>query len=162
MSMINGGLFSSNSAKWNTPRSLLERLYKVFSFDLDPCSDSKETPNVKARFHYTEEGDGLSKPWFGVVYMNPPYGRQIGRWVRKAATCGAETVVCLLPARTDTRWWQSYVPGASFVVFIRGRLRFGGANNSAPFPSALAVFGEINLDQKRLLSSLGWVVDQGE
>jgi len=70
-------------------------------------------------------------------------------------------VVCLLPARTDTRWWQDNVPGASFVVFIRGRLRFGNATNSAPFPSALVVFSEISSEQKQLLSGLGWAVDQG-
>jgi len=161
MSMINDGLFSSNTGKWNTPRELLESLYTVFCLDLDPCSDSKKNPNVKARFHYTEEDNGLNKPWFGVVYVNPPYGRKISQWVHKAATCGAETVVCLLPARTDTRWWQDHVPSASFVVFVRGRLRFGTAANSAPFPSALVVFGKINLNQKWLLSSMGWAIEQG-
>ena len=156
--MINNGLFSSNTGKWNTPHSLLEKLYEVFAFDLDPCSDSKDTPNVKAMFHYTEEDDGLSRPWFGAVYVNPPYGRQIGKWIKKAATCNAETVVCLLPARTDTRWWQGHVPNASCVVFIRGRLKFGGATNSAPFPSAIVVFGKISPKQRQLLSELGWLV----
>ena len=162
MGMINAGLFSSNTGKWNTPKPLLEKLYTEFDFDLDPCSDSKENPNVKARIHYTEEDDGLSQAWFGVVYMNPPYGREIGKWVYLAATCNAKTVVCLLPARTDTRWWQDNVPGAPFVVFIRGRLRFGNATNSAPFPSAIVVFGEINSEQKKLLSGLGWAVEKRE
>lgn len=159
--MINKGLFSSNTGRWNTPQSLLESLYTAFSFDLDPCSDDKENPNVRAWLHYIEEDDGLSKTWSGVVYVNPPYGREIGKWVRKAVTCGAETVVCLLPARTDTRWWQDNVICASFVVFIKGRLRFGGAYNSAPFPSAFMVFGKLNDKQKRLLSSFGWTIDQG-
>jgi len=161
MSTINAGLFSSDTGKWNTPKSLLEKLYAEFSFDLDPCSDSKKAPNVRAKIHYTKEDDGLSKPWLGVVYMNPPYGRKIGRWMHRAAMCGAKTVLCLVPARTDTRWWQDHVPGASFIVFIRGRLRFGNATNSAPFPSAIVVFGRINSKQKALLSGLGWSVDQG-
>lgn len=161
MSTINAGLFSSDTGKWNTPQSLLEKLYTVFSFDLDPCSDSKEHPNVRACIHYTEEDDGLSKPWCGVVYMNPPYGRKIGRWLHKAVTCGAETVVSLVPARTDTAWWQDNVPWASFVVFIRGRLCFGKATSGAPFPSALVVFGQIDPEQKLSLSGLGWAVYSG-
>lgn len=157
--MINQGLFSSDTDKWNSPRPLLEDLYTVFTFDLDPCSNSKESPNVKARRHFTVEDDGLIQTWRGVVYMNPPYGRQIARWMKKAASREARTVVCLIPARTDTRWWQDNVPTGSFVVFIRGRLRFGNAENGAPFPSAIVVFGQINSDQKRLLSDLGWSID---
>jgi DNA N-6-adenine-methyltransferase Dam len=75
--------------------------------------------------------------------MNPPYGRQITKWVRKAfeeARTNAQLVVCLLPARTDTRWWHAYCLKGE-ILFIRGRLKFGDAKNSAPFPSVLVIFG---------------------
>jgi len=91
--------------------------------------------------------------------MNPPYGRTIGDWVYKATSANG-TVVCLLPARTDTSWWQAYVPKASYVVFISGRLSFvqinTGKTGTAPFPSAFVVFGEINDEQKKKLSGYGW------
>jgi site-specific DNA-methyltransferase (adenine-specific) len=74
--------------------------------------------------------------------MNPPYGREIGQWVKKAynESRNGATVVCLLPARTDTAWWHDYVLPMATVTFIRGRLKFGDSKNSAPFPSAVAVF----------------------
>ena len=73
--------------------------------------------------------------------MNPPYGRTIARWVRKAyeSSMSGATVVCLLPARTDTKWWHNYVMRGE-IRLIRGRLRFGNSKNSAPFPSAVVVF----------------------
>lgn len=73
--------------------------------------------------------------------MNPPYGRNIGLWVHKAATCGA-TVVCLLPARTDTRWFHEYIYHKAEIRFLRGRLKFGDSKNSAPFPSMIVIFRE--------------------
>lgn len=113
-------------------------------FDLDPCADAS---NAKAPIFYTKEQDGLCKPWPGRVWCNPPYGREICAWVARGASAyvgfkGApDLCVMLLPARTDTKWWHDYViPYAAEVRFIRGRLKFGGSKNSAPFPSALVVF----------------------
>ena len=159
--VINPGLFTSQTDKWNTPKDLLEFLYQVFEFDLDPCSDrlTGDGPNVKAKAHYIEHG--LELPWAGVCYANPPYGREIPKWVAKAAAStsdDAETVVCLLPARTDTRWWQDCIPLATLVTFIKGRLKFSDHENPAPFPSAIVVFGKVSQLQAVHLSKLGWTV----
>ena len=136
--MLNGGLFSSNSIYWETPQDFFDRLDAEFHFTLDVCATPE---NAKCERYYTERDNGLMQPWQGACWMNPPYGREIGRWVRKAyfaAQAGA-TVVCLVPARTDTAWWHDYVMRANEIRFVRGRLRFGGSNN-APFPSAVVVF----------------------
>ena len=131
-------MFSSKTDLWSTPQDLFDRLNSVFRFDLDVCA----TPdNAKCERFFTEEINGLAQEWSGSVWMNPPYGRGIDAWVKKAfqsAQAGA-TVVCLLPARTDTRWWHDYVLRGE-VTFIKGRLKFGGHNNNAPFPSAVVVF----------------------
>ncbi len=132
-------MFSSKSDRWETPQWLYDKLDAVYHFDVDVCA----TPdNAKCPVYYTPEDDGLSQEWRGTCWMNPPYGRQIGRWVRKAyesAQRGA-TVVCLLPSRTDTAWWHDYCIHGD-ITFLRGRLKFGGCKNSAPFPSAIVVFG---------------------
>lgn len=132
--------FSSVTDEWATPQELFDALSWVFGpFTLDPCATAG---NAKCKRFFTPEDDGLSQPWSGKVFMNPPYGRQIGQWVRKAydeSRKGA-FVVCVLPARTDTRWWQDYA-SHGHVHFLRGRLRFGNASNSAPFPSAIVTFG---------------------
>jgi site-specific DNA-methyltransferase (adenine-specific) len=111
-----------------------------FSFTLDVCADAG---NAKCANYYTRADDGLAQPWAGRVWCNPPYGREIGRWVAKAAESvragDAEVVVCLLPARTDTSWWHTYCAGAE-VHFLRGRVRFGEAETGAPFPSAVVTF----------------------
>lgn len=133
-------LFSSASNEWATPQDLFDRLNALFNFTLDPCC-SKE--NAKCDFRYTLAEDGLAHDWMGHrVFMNPPYGREISRWVKKAyeESCIGALVVGLLPARTDTAWWQAYVQPYADVRFIRGRLKFGGAKNSAPFPSAIALW----------------------
>jgi site-specific DNA-methyltransferase (adenine-specific) len=132
--------FSSATDEWSTPQELFDALTWVYGeFSLDPCATAD---NAKCRRFFTRKDDGLSLPWSGKVFMNPPYGREIGRWVRKAyeeSRKGA-FVVCLVPARTDTRWWQDYAK-RGHVHFLRGRLRFGSARNSAPFPSAIVTFG---------------------
>lgn len=130
--------FSSETDLWSTPQAFYEKLNSVFDFKLDPCS-TKE--NAKCANFFTLEDDGLSKDWagYGNVFMNPPYGREVGKWVEKAKNSGA-CVVCLLPARTDTRWWNDNCAGADVIKFIKGRLKFGDAKNSAPFPSALVIF----------------------
>lgn len=100
--------FSSETDQWSTPQDFYDKLDKVFHFTLDPCADDN---NAKAPSYYTKADDGLSRSWDGErVFMNPPYGREIGEWVEKASkTVGL--VVCLVPARTDTRWWQQFVIG---------------------------------------------------
>ena len=91
--------------------------------------------------YFTEEIDGLSQEWTGICWMNPPYGRTIGKWMKKAydSSLTGATVVCSVPARTDTNWWHDYAMKGD-VEFIKGRLKFGGSKNSAPFPSAVVVF----------------------
>ncbi len=131
--------FSSETDLWGTPHAFFEDTSKEFGpFDLDVCADAI---NAKCPRFFTQEQDGLKQEWRGKVWMNPPYGRTIGKWVRKAyeSSLDGATVVCLLPSRTDTAWWHDYVMKGQ-VRFIRGRLRFGVAKHSAPFPSALVVF----------------------
>lgn len=132
--------FSSKTDLWATPPDFFAKLDREFDFDIDVCALAE---NAKCQTYFTPEQDGLAQDWRGVCWMNPPYGREIGKWVRKAfesARLGA-TVVCLLPARTDTSWWHDFVTRASEIRFVRGRLKFGASANSAPFPSAIVVFG---------------------
>ena len=137
---MNKALFSCVTDNWETPQDLFERYNDVFHFNTDVCADRY---NHKVKHYFDKEQDGLSQRWEGACWMNPPYGRQIGRWVAKAFTEWIEngtTVVCLLPSRTDTRWFQDYILPFAKVEFIRGRLKFGGAKTGAPFPSIIAVF----------------------
>lgn len=139
--MNRDAMFSSASCEWETPKEFFDRQDAVYHFDLDVCA----TPgNAKCARYYTEEQDGLVQPWTGRCWMNPPYGRTIGKWVQKAYESvreggDADLVVCLLLARTDTAWWHDYCMKGE-VQFIRGRLKFGNARNAAPFPSALVIF----------------------
>jgi phage N-6-adenine-methyltransferase len=133
--------FSSRSCEWATPPDLFARLDARFCpFDLDPCANPE---NATCQRFFTRADNGLAQPWTGRVFMNPPYGREIGAWVRKAweavESGAAELVVCLVPARVDTKWWHTYAARGEFE-FLPGRLRFGGAENGAPFPSAVVVF----------------------
>lgn len=133
--------FSSASDEWETPHILFDELDRLFGgFTLDPCATPQ---NAKCSVFFTRAEDGLSKPWTGKVFMNPPYGREVGKWVKKAweESLGGALVVCLLPARVDTRWWHEYAR-KGHVYFLRGRLKFGAARNSAPFPSAIVTFGK--------------------
>lgn len=137
--MLNKGLFSSNTDLWATPDDFFNKVKTVFNFDLDVCAIKE---NAKCDKYYTPEDDGLSKDWFGVCWLNPPYGRKINKWLKKAyesTVINNATVVCLVPARTDTKWWHDYCAKGE-VYFIKGRLKFGDAKDSAPFPSALVVF----------------------
>lgn len=97
--------------------------------------------NAKCEKYYTKKEDGLSQQWHGNCWMNPPYGREIGKWMKKALEASKEgaLVACLVPARTDTAWWHEYAMKGE-IRFIRGRLKFGGSQNSAPFPSAVVIF----------------------
>ena len=136
----NEGMFSSNTDLWYTPQDFYEKINKEFNFELDVCSDGK---NNKCDKYFTEEEDGLKQKWEGVCWMNPPYGRTIGKWMKKAYESSLEgaTVVCLVPSRTDTKWWHDYAMNGE-IRFVKGRLKFGGSTTSAPFPSALVIFGE--------------------
>ena len=132
--------FSSKTDEWSTPRDTFESLNSEYRFTLDPCCLSS---SAKCDKYYTPEDDGLSKEWRDeIVFMNPPYGRDISKWMMKAyesAKHHNSTVVCLVPSRTDTRWWHDYAMKGE-ITFIKGRLKFGGAKNNAPFPSAIVVF----------------------
>lgn len=129
---------------WHTPASLFDRVEAaVGPFDLDPCAPSTGGSPVRARVRFTELDDGLSLDWFGRVFMNPPYGRALSSWVSKAKSEADKGVVVvgLVPARTDTAWWQDHVAPYASVIFLRGRLAFGGQSVPAPFPSALSIWG---------------------
>ena len=152
-------LFSSKTACWETPKDFFDKLdWRFGPFDLDPCA----TPhNTKCTNFYTEAEDGLSKSWKGhTVFINPPYGRDIGKWIKKAYEEANEDldtkVVMLIPARTDTKYWHDYVMKAELVFFVKGRLKFGTSENSAPFPSAVVVFRKhANVGGNPLMGALG-------
>lgn len=141
--------YSSRSREWATPWEFYAELDAEFDFTLDPCATAD---NAKCPKFYTREQDGLAQSWAGErVFMNPPYGKGIAKWVRKAAESvvhraaegmqGASVVVCLLPARTDTAWFHDYIyDKADEIRFIRGRIKFSESQNSAPFPSMVVVF----------------------
>lgn len=135
-----GVVGSSETDEWATPQWLFDQLNDEFHFTLDPCATKA---NAKCASFYTREDDGLSRPWAPErVWMNPPYGREIGRWVEKAflqAMMGA-TVVCLIPSRTDTTWWHRFCMKAHEIRFIKGRVQFGDSQQNAPFPSCVVVF----------------------
>ncbi len=136
---LNPGLYSSKTPEWETPQGLFDDLDREFGFTLDACA-TDENAKVPGRY-FTKAQDGLVQDWDRqIVWMNPPYGGEIGRWVRKASEARGGTVVCLLPARTDTRWFHDYVYGKAEVRFVKGRLRFGSSAVNAPFPSMVAIF----------------------
>ena len=129
--------FSSKTDSWETPDSFFKKLDREFHFTLDVCATAE---NAKCKRFFSLEDNGLEQIWNGVCWMNPPYGRQIGKWLKKAYESKTK-VVCLVPARTDTAWWHDYVLKFGVVRFIRGRLKFVGAKSNAPFPSAIVIFG---------------------
>lgn len=135
-------MFSSKRDDWETPQDLFDKLNVKFNFTLDPCAS---TENAKCQKYFTQEQDGLKQDWQGeTVFCNPPYGREIKKWVIKAyqESLKPDTlVVMLLPSRTDTTWFHDYILPYGKIDFIKGRLKFGGSKNSAPFPSMIVVFG---------------------
>jgi phage N-6-adenine-methyltransferase len=134
--------FSSKSCDWSTPQDFFNSMNEKYGpLELDVCASPL---NHKCETFFTEADDALSRTWFHRCWMNPPYGRNIGLWIKKAyeESLKGSLVVCLLPARTDTRWFHDYCTKGK-IEFIRGRLKFGGSKNSAPFPSMVVVFGEI-------------------
>ncbi len=132
-------LFSSKSNEWETPQDFFDALNKEFNFTLDAAATDE---NAKCKRYFTATKDGLAQSWQNeTVFLNPPYGRKVGKWIEKARTEAERgaTVVCLIPARTDTRYFHEHCFKGE-VRFVRGRLKFGGSKNSAPFPSAVVVF----------------------
>lgn len=134
-------MFSSKDDKWSTPQDFFDELNAEFGFTLDPCADEF---NHKCNKYYTEEDDGLLQDWEGeIVFCNPPYGKHIKDWVRKAYIEGYKpntTVVMLIPARTDTTYFHKYIYHKAEIRFIKGRLKFGNSKNSAPFPSMVVIY----------------------
>lgn len=133
--------FSSRSDNWATPIDFFNKLNEEFHFNLDPCANAE---NHKCDRYFTKEQDGLNQNWEGSrVFCNPPYGKEINKWVLK---CSEESkknntlVVMLIPARTDTRWFHDYIYEKAEIRFIKGRLKFGESKNPAPFPSMIVVF----------------------
>jgi len=132
-------MFSSKDNTWETPQEFFNEVDKEFGFTLDVCATDD---TAKCKDYYTPKDSAFNYEWEGVCWMNPPYGRGIGSWIQKAhesAQNGA-TVIALLPARTDTKWFHNYIYNMYEVRYIKGRLKFGGHTNSAPFPSMLVVF----------------------
>jgi site-specific DNA-methyltransferase (adenine-specific) len=121
--------FMSQRLDWQTPEDVYDKLDAEFHFDHDPCPPN---PTV----------DGLTSEWGSSNFVNPPYGREIPKWIKKGykESLKGKTVVFLIPSRTDTRWWHDYVMKADEIRFIKGRLKFKGAKQGAPFPSAIIVF----------------------
>jgi site-specific DNA-methyltransferase (adenine-specific) len=137
--MLNKALYASNTEEWATPQAFFDELDKEFNFTLDPCATQD---NAKCRKFFTKEQDGLRQSWnCETVFCNPPYGKEITKWVAKAdeeAQQGA-TVVMLIPARTDTRYFHEHIYNKYETRFIRGRLHFNESKNAAPFPSMVVV-----------------------
>jgi len=137
---FNRGLFSSARLDWASPADVFEALDKEFHFGLDVCATAE---TAKCQRYFTKADDALIRDWAGErCYMNPPYGREIGGWIRKAfeESLKGVLVVCLIPSRTDTAWWHDYVMRADEIRFVRGRIHFDGHKHGVPFPSAIVVY----------------------
>jgi len=160
--------YSSESPEWYTPPEIIERAVAALGvIDLDPCSNSRTDPRIPALNHFTAEEDGLTLLWFGRVYMNPPYGREIVAWVDKLATeyesGRVEHAIALVPARTDTAWFRR-LP-AYLVCFVSGRLSFSDHDNAAPFPSACLYLGDNPAAFVQAFGSIGTIyrrMERGE
>ena len=131
--------FESATVEWPTPQDLFDEINSEFSFTLDVAATAE---NAKCPKFYTIEIDGLAQPWDGTCWMNPPYGRQMVDWIKKAIreTWNGVTTVALIPARTNTTWWHDLCMKYGEVRFIRGRPKFGGADHGLPQPLALVIF----------------------
>lgn len=138
-------MFTSNTDNWATPIKLFEELNSIYNFTLDPCSSHE---NHKCSKYFTIEENGLNQCWDNeIVFMNPPYGKEIPLWIKKASEIKNGIVVALLPARTDTKYFHEYIYMKENVEikFIKGRLKFGDSKNSAPFPSMIVIFKNMRL-----------------
>ena len=151
--------YSSEKHTWETPQDFFNKVNSIFNFTLDACA---EWTTAKVPCYYTKEQDALKQDWKGVVWCNPPYGREQIKFISKALeeqTKHNSTVVLLIPARPDTKVWQDVIfPNASQVCFVRGRLRFGDSKENAPFPCALVVFSKNTFD----LNSFGYCIKENK
>lgn len=150
--------YSSDDDEWYTPPEVVAAVVAFFgTIDLDPCAESRDDPTVPALMHFTAADDGLSRPWSGKVYMNPPYGEEIAQWVTKLhahyQAGDLDAAIALVPARVDTRWWGHLRNYAA--CFISGRLHFSGHSDSAPFPSVLVYLGDDIARYAAVMSPLG-------
>lgn len=137
---LNESQYMSNKDEWETPQPVFDKLDGEFHFTLDPCASDE---NKKCDKYFTKEIDGLIQSWSDdTVYMNPPYGKELAKWVRKAfeESQNGTVVVCLIPSRTDTRFWHEFVMRAREIRFVTPRLSFVGSDNKAPFPASVVVF----------------------
>ena len=135
-------MFSSDRIDWETPEWLYKQLNEEFNFTCDVCATKENAKHVN---YFSPEDDGLSKKWEGVCFCNPPYGRDVKHWVKKArdeSRSGNAKVIMLLPVRTDTQWFHDYIYAKTNtnIRFLRGRLKFGKSTNAAPFPSMVVIF----------------------
>jgi len=166
---MNKALLSSKNMCWCTPQDFFDKLNAEFGFVLDPAATDK---TAKCSLYYTPETDGLSQSWDrgGAVFCNPPYGREIGKWVQKAfkEARGGYPIVLLIPARTDTAYFHDYIYGKAEIRFVRGRLRFtdddGNAADPAPFPSMVviknAAFMAVSLEElQEIINEEGYTVE---
>ena len=143
--MVDKALYSSRTEEWETPVDLFDRLHAIYHFQLDACASAT---NAKCRQFFTRSDDALVQSWaqYGRVWMNPPYGRQIGQFMKKACEKSQKgsLVVALVPARTDTKWWHNWIAGKADTLFLHGRLRYLDVSKSeqhaAPFPSVLIIY----------------------
>ncbi len=131
--------FASKNQEYATPLDLFNRLDNEFNFTLDVCADEN---NKKVDTYYSENDNALTKAWQGTCWMNPPY-KDLKIWVRKAyeESLKGTTVVCLIPARTNTKWWLQYCMKGE-IRFIIGRPKFEGCIHGLPQPLAIVVFGK--------------------
>lgn len=136
---VNPDFAETKTVIWSTPQDFWDELNVEFGFTCDVCATPE---NAKCPLYFTEEQDGLKQTWTGVCWCNPPYGREIGKWIQKAyeSSLAGTTVVCLVPSRTDTKWFQDYCLPYAEIRFVRGRLKFGGCKDAAPFPCAVIIF----------------------
>lgn len=151
--------YSSETPEWYTPPDIIDRVVDVLgAIDLDPCSNSHDTPNVPAAHHFTQADDGLAQWWQGRVYMNPPYGRALADWINKLhreyRTGHVTEAIALVPSRTDTQWFRQLRDYPR--CFVWGRLRFSGMETGAPFPS-MAVY--LGTNRKRFVTIFGAIGD---
>jgi phage N-6-adenine-methyltransferase len=139
-SRLSNGLFTSRTEEWETPLYVFKAIDMEFRFQVDVCASLE---NTKCKIFFDKNVDGLKQEWSPFrCWMNPPYGKNISKWMKKAfheSEHGA-LVVCLIPCRTDTRWWHDWVMKAGEIRFIAGRISFGNGKQSAPFPSCIVVY----------------------
>jgi hypothetical protein len=155
------GMGASKVVTWNTPQDIVNDVVTTLKYiDIDPASNDKTNPNVPAHIHYTQDENGLLYPWRGKIYLNPPYGKVIGLWTEKLVHDHEEHIteeaIALVPARTDTDWFEPLFP--YLICFIHGRVNYNDGDTGAPFPSALVYMGQHEEDFLRVFSKWGAIL----